>query len=290
MPPRARKSVETPIIIPGLENAGAISVVQTDEGETIGFQATHQELLDTPDKLNALLRDPHARFLPKTHREKNIAVSLLDYIDNPSHPDGVHAQLAEVYQKHINDALKAKRKRSEGALHGKLAVQSILYEYADYFLDAQARHEALGIFAQRVLECPNPNLSLKELIDEDYEGDGVGADAFVQYLDIAKVKNHESIEFDPLQSKEQRHPPVNGKNKVVHSLYDDLPTPELTEHINRVLSDITVGEARSKVAFALELEGNRMDFWLEVLDSRFYEYKHAARYALEFAGLREPEA
>jgi hypothetical protein len=236
------------------------------------------DVLDTTLKLRAISGDERAGFLPATHREKNQAVTLLDYIDNPAYPGGIHDHLVEIYKKHIAEASKQHHARASGQMRGGLAVRSVIYEFSDYATSAKNDGIYLSGFKSAIDDCVNPRLSLVELLADTKETQLQPA-PFLRFLDIRAVMNGVfPASHDPLHTHEFRQRFSNGKNKIVQ---DDYTGENKQQYISERLESVHVGEARPLVNLALEDQRHRFIFWSKVLRSRYYEYQKYANDALE---------
>lgn len=232
-------------------------------------QGSELDILSTPEKLQVLLDDQRANFVPSTHREKTQASYLLDYLDNPHFRGGVHDYLAEIYTH--NKKLKHSR------LAGSIAVRSVLYEFADYRTAARNDFQSLKQLETAITAAPNPHLSLSEAI-ADENLDTECCVPFIRYIDVRGVTtgNYRGA-HDPLITKEYRRAPGHGRQKIVHDTYDvqDRDLFIATYLVERA-ETITIGESRVLIEPAVSSQEHREAFWTRILGSRMYEYQHFA--------------
>ncbi len=233
-----------------------------------------EDTLTTPQKLLVLIEDGRAGFVPSTHREKNQAVCVLDYIDNPQYRGGVHDYLAEIY---------SHNKKIKGSpITGSFAVRSVLFEFADYTAAAISDISKLKKFESVLQDTPNPRLSLAEAAADHGQPTDIIV-PFIKYVDVRDVANDVFTgPHDPLTTKESRQPQGSGRNKTVHDTYDsDHQDLFISGYLALRAETLTVGESRDLVPIALLSQQKRQSFWGNVLSSRMYEYQRFADEVLE---------
>jgi hypothetical protein len=233
------------------------------------------DILDTVEKLRVMHDDPRAGFLPTTHREKNQAVAVLDYLDNPHYPGGVHDYLAEIYAH--NKRLK------HSSVAGTLAVQSVLYEFSDYGVAAHRDAQELLKLKVCIDDTTNPHVSLSEVAAEHTSAQ-LNPALLLRYQDIRRVAQDAfKGAHDPLLTQEYRRHLGRGKNKIVIDQYtSENPSEYMARYVADALELMTVGESRAAVTDAMQDQRRRFSFWSKVLSARLYEYD---RYAEDARGL-----
>lgn len=227
------------------------------------------EKLSSRERVEAILLDPRAGFLPKTNAEKTRTISWLDYLDDPENPLGIIHQLQEVYIRGENPTRKSDRKPSRhlGSEYGVRSIESLAWEVGDSLLEADRRRQALYDLQTAIKEGQRPTLSLFDALAKNSEEDTdkrlesiledhiFGLIAFVQYTDILEFVKHGREALggrDPLsgtayppQSERPKFDPTPGKRKTVYSQYTRPDRgSSMDEHIIMRLKKLTVKELR----------------------------------------------
>lgn len=241
------------------------------EGEPL--KGKRFEQLDRRLRLEAFLYDPRAEFVPKHTGQLNRMLSWLDYMDTS--PDGINAQLEEVYTRGCYPTRKSDEKGPYlGSDFGIRAVESVVWETGDYLLENEARLKAVSTMRDTVMEEGRPDMSLYELLHDEHPGlsdkeflkaelggNWFAAAAFVQYLDIMEyIQTGEVKGLSRHPLRETENPPDSvrakfdarpGKRKTVYNQYTGVgvadETGEYATHIIVKLKTLTVGEARQKL-------------------------------------------
>lgn len=130
------------------------------------------EDLNTDERVEAILNDPRAGFLPATNQEKNIVLSYLDYLDNPQYPLGVPNQLFE--------AMRHTQKITTSKEYPVRTLESIIYEIGDFYRDATQQRTVLEELQDRLAGL-RPNLTLSEI--DEVSDDSLGMATITRYLD-----------------------------------------------------------------------------------------------------------
>ncbi|OGL31053.1 hypothetical protein A3D14_02240 [Candidatus Saccharibacteria bacterium RIFCSPHIGHO2_02_FULL_47_12] len=236
---------------------------KTAVGERIvdtAVPATEQKTASEPPKLErvervtAILEDSRAGFLPATARETSLALTFLDYINNPSYTRGISDQLLEVF---------AHQQKGKGMSwrDGHRAIESIVYEMGDYLTNAINSHSALADLQQLVDDCPNPNVALAEEIGEVHPA----YPALARFMDIseyAKTGRVNGLNKEAMRTREDRKTREGpGKHKTVEDQYTAKePKPEFAERIANLPKNVTIGQARKIILEALSNEEKRSAF------------------------------
>lgn len=235
--------------------------------ETItGENADELPGLDTRERMTAILFDPRASFMPKTHREKNLVLSWLDYLDNPEYPLGVMHQLYEVLR-HSQRPDREKIIR-RGARFGLRANESICWEVGDYMLDAARQLKAI-----QALRYDIADFSPKVLLSEEFQSplDHHGLRAWVRHRDLKIFIERGEVPgldgSDPLATSEQRLKPKTfgdtdtGKHKNILNQYTraDIKEP-FQQHMEELLSTATIADARADLSEVAEDLGAEYGF------------------------------
>lgn len=209
--------------------------------------------LDTREKMAAILSDPRAEFMPKTHREKNLVMTWLDYLDNPQFPLGVVNQLREV-QIHSQrpDHEKALR---YGARFGLRATESICWEVGDYLQDAATHLSAVRALRSEVIDC-SPKVKVNEELGPGAESPSLSA--WVRHRDLKQFVEQGNVtglaDKDPLATSERRLKPKTfgdvapGKHKTILNQYTRPdPKESFAGHISATVDGATIGELRAEL-------------------------------------------
>lgn len=141
------------------------------------------EDLNTDERVEAILHDPRAGFLPATNQEKNMVLSYLDYLDNPEFPLGVPNQLFE--------AMRHTQKVTSSKAYPIRTLESIIYELGDFYADASKQRKSLADLQARLAGL-RPNLPLAD-IDEISE-DSLEMATITRYLDHIEALEHGEVE------------------------------------------------------------------------------------------------
>lgn len=245
------------------------------------------EVLTNFEKLEVLLTDPRAGFLPKTNREKTTALTWLSYIDSP---DGVVDQLIEVFH-------GSQKVRGVGARGGLRAIESITYESADYAVDALQSHVQLRELQTILVGVINPGLSLNLVSEAN------GLEGYWPLLIYSKQKEFYDqqpelvpyYEDDPLRTVEERWIKAGpGRHKKVHdritaSRMGILDDP-VDDELKKFLETSTVADARALIVEALSNEAGRTRFFTErlrdvhKLSNVNKIFRHVVNTAIELSG------
>ena len=209
-----------------------------DKATEIGQDA---EQLDTRERLEAILGDPRAGFIPTTNSEKNQIISWLDYLDDPQKELGIVHQLREVF---VNAQRPARR--SLGVAFGIRALESIAWEVGDYLHEAQHRLQAAERLCSSANQDQRPDISLFEEFSQ-VEGEYTGKTleeifgeywfalaAYVQYKDTVEyIHGEDSDTSNPLTESElppsSQRPKFDaspGKRKAIHNQYTRVDIKE----------------------------------------------------------------
>jgi hypothetical protein len=247
--------------------AGNVAILQTndtDQSVSVVVEETTQphqnipeqdEKLDNHQKLEVLLTDPRAKFLPATNREKTTALTLLSYLDSDK---ATAEQLLEVF-------VSAQKVKGAGVSKGLRALESLVYEMGDYYQNATTSLEHLENLENLTEEIFNPNLSLELAID-DLECPGYPP--LLRYVTLkkmyeAKEKKVRYYQSDPMVTVEDRVTKVGpGKHKTIHDRYTTPhPIPEIKEQIKLFVSSTSIGEIRKILGEARLNEQYRAQFF-----------------------------
>lgn len=186
-------------------------------------------VLNNYEKLQAIINDERAGFLPATNREKTQILTLLDYLDKKG---GVANQLIEVFKKSQGFILSDGVVRTAGVREGKRAIESIVYELGDYAGNAVKSHSQLTDLQNKLAEIDNPKLTLGVVLGVDH----VGFAPLFRYSVIRELYDKQLPDLlprseDPMRTVENRWTKEGkGKHKEVTDRYTRENTePEITE-------------------------------------------------------------
>lgn len=240
----------------------------TPETETTSQEIDQQDIdqqskLSNFEKLEVLRTDPRAGFLPTTNREKTTALTWLSYIDSP---DGVAQQLLEVFN-------GSQKYDGIGRLEALRAVESIVYETADYAADAINSHQQLRELQAALQGILNPHLKL-DVVDE--VADLVGNRALLRYIQIDQFyqQRPEQVPYylnDPLRTFQDRTTRTGpGKHKTIHDRLSyaglsDAGTALIQAEVVGMQQQVAVAQARMLIAAALTNEDARARFFISRL-------------------------
>ncbi len=239
--------------------------------------------LSSRQRLEAILQDPRAGFLPATNREKTTVISFLDYLDNPQFPMGANNQLFEVHRRRSKEGM--------GEIHGVEAMRSIAYELTDYLHNSAEQLQALRDLRALVADCPNPAVTLAEEIGQKHAGYA----PLARFLDLTELATKGQVTglglMDPLLTVEDRRPHDEPhKNKTVEDSYTaKAPEPQYKERVEAVAVEVTIGSARGLLQAAITDQQKRFEFMRARLEEteltgkkrQFTEVRRVARQALK---------
>lgn len=231
---------------------------KTSEGSPSAHEIKELAFLDTKQRLEAIAEDPRASFLPATHREKNLVMTFLDYLDNPEYPLGINNQFFEV----VAHAQKVKR---AGVKAGVRAVESIVWEVGDYLANASESVQVLLELRAALRGC-SPRVTLTETVGDEH----AGLAPLIRYMNIReylKTGTVAGLKRDSLRTAEERRTAEGpGQHKRVHDQYS---RPDRTQAFDKYLrkrpSSLTVGEAWPWLDEAISNETMRANFMAQRL-------------------------
>jgi hypothetical protein len=242
-----------------------------ERGSTQEMLISEADKLDTRSRMQAILGDDRAGFLPRSNGEKNIVLSYLDYLNNDDYPEGVPHQWFEVMthvQKYRPPTADRPKPKRYAASDGIRAVESIVWQLADYYADAQAAVREL-----RVLQTETDNIlpSLKVLEADEANRTLPGLERLIRGHDIeAYVKKGQVIApvADPLAGTVSRFVDSTergpGRHKVVYDQYTQpdraKKKPQLEAYLQARCADLTVKEVQQLLPGILEGEQKRAAF------------------------------
>lgn len=234
--------------------------------------------LNTRDRMLAISEDVRAGFLPRSNAEKNKVLTFLDYLDNPDYPMGINNQLFEVMihrQKYrVTETGKPSNKKgsSKDAIR---AIESIVWELGDYFLDANFASGSLMSLKDAMYNA-SPSVMLHEL--DDVGADHPGIVRLIRDIEIRKFVETGQSEIpggDPLAGTNVRTvistDNTPGRHKTVFDQYTrpdmgtSAKTSELDQYLKARISNLTVGEARRTIDIAIVNENVRSYFMRQLL-------------------------
>jgi hypothetical protein len=218
-----------------------------------------QPKLSTQERLEAVFDDPRAGFLPTSHREKNLVLTFLDYLDNPAYPLGINNQLYEVFRRRGNE--------THLQVEGIRAMRSIAYELVDYASQAQEQLLDLRRLQVAIKDCDNPFVTMLEDIGADHPGYA----PLVRFIDLQqKLKTGQDTVLgrDVMRSREDRvdHDPRNKRKTVGDEYTSRLVETEFADRITAQVAALKIGEVRSLINQAIADQEKRRAFWVERLD------------------------
>jgi hypothetical protein len=234
--------------------------------------------LNSKARLEALQQDERAGFLPATNKEKNQALELLDYIDNPAHPGGIYQRLNEIAVHNEKQAREAGKSYREIKQAGTDAVRSIVAEYGDYMENANASIAKLEQFKQVFDQAPNPALTLKQFIAD--EGlSATSANELIRYMDGQALLTGKELTKDPLRTRENRQQSSSIKNKTMEDRYTGtMQDDKFAEYIDDRLAHTRLVTVRVQKLLpeAIEDQQRRAAFWHGILADVRYTYRRYA--------------
>lgn len=220
------------------------------------------EKLTTIDKLEAVIGDPRAQFVPKTNHAKNIVASWLDYLDNPKYPAGINNQLFEVY---ISNQKWLQMTPTEAAR----SIESIAWEVSDHASDALQSLENIKDLQTKVAECMAPHVTLAEEFPDGHPGLFVWArhralKELMRTGDVADLDKPMTVlrtTTDPPPSQ-RPHGTEPGKHKT---LQNQFTRPDMLlkfkTYVDELLSRTRIGEVRHEFDEIVEDLTNEFEFF-----------------------------
>jgi hypothetical protein len=275
------------------------TIVESDPDAPI---SVYLPTLTTTEKLDAVMGDERASFMPVMSQEKNDAQELLDYLDPQQYRGGVHERLIQIYDRQLKNgrALKVRDPVIEGEkppqprrlsmaetiAQAKDAVRSKLYTYGDYLMNAQAEFNNLSVLYAAIIDEPNPAISLSEVLTEP-EYEGIDPRSFVRYMDLKYYHDltpEQQGRRRTMVTLEDRSNPTEEKHKTVEDRYTAADMPLVVQiYVESRLKELTVGDVRKNIVEATEDQYNREAFWRMVLGDVRYTYRPLAQRVLSQA-------
>ncbi len=239
----------TPIDIP-------MNEAEATAEEPPGTSRVSRERRAAREDIMRIRSDDRAGFLPATHKEKNLVLPWLDYLDNPDRPRGVWHQLEEVFAH--------QQKHHHGISGGVEALRSIVYEVTDYANNAGASVHALEDLQARIDDLVHYRYSLAEEFGDSHDAYAVLA----RHIDITGLlRQNPRSTADMMTTKEVRwEHEGSGKHKRIEDQYTtETPTEAYQKRIETVAATPIV-EVRSVIAAALLSERRRAGFYTARLE------------------------
>ena len=188
--------------------------------------------IDDPFERLAIFQE-NQHFLPLSRDELSEAFALQDYLERPG---GSAKHLIEIYH-HQQDAQTDDPAK---------AVRAVTLEYVSYLTSARVSMTHLDLLRKDVDDTDKPSLSLYEAA-----GSNVGFGELVRFIDLRQLARDQVVsqeEIDPLRAD-----------------YLANLTPQMIAHINEVIRNIHVKEARALVPLAIADQRARGLFWKDRL-------------------------
>lgn len=211
--------------------------------------------LTTQQRLQAIVNDARAGFMPTTNDEKNMVLGFLDYLDNPKYPMGINSQLYEIYYNRAN--------ATHLQVEGERAMRSIAYEITDFYKNARQQIQALAQLRLLINDCPNPFVSLAEEVGEEHPGYA----PLIRFLDLDELVKTGSVEGvggwrEVLKTHNNRQGhSQQRKRKTVEDPYTRAQLePLFAERLATKPYDLTVGPMRKAIALAISDQEKRFQF------------------------------
>lgn len=211
--------------------------------------------LTAQERLQAIVNDARAGFMPTTNDEKNMVLSFLDYLDNPKYPMGINNQLYEVYYNRAN--------ATHLQVEGERAMRSIAYEITDFYKNAHQQIQALAQLRLLINDCPNPFVTLAEEVGDEHPGYA----PLVRFLDLEELTKTGSVEgVGGWRQVLKTHSNRDGhsqqrKRKTVEDPYTRSELePLFAERIASKPYELTVGLMRKAIALAISDQEKRFQF------------------------------
>jgi len=257
--------------------------------------------LTTREKVRVLAHeDERAGFLPTTHREKNAAVELLDYmsveIRNPltgrvlTTPDSIDERLTQIYLRQIGVVRKRYEKEQVAAKEAEEdwdgpedqaitaearevasdTVRSVINEWDDYRSNALYSLHALVHLDELASKYGQPSTKLAELLSQS-EANGLDVQPLLRYIDLRFFcDTGELPAFDPLRTREIRPAPpeFTTKNKIVVDPYLHVPDrQEQAEEFQAMIEAIDMRTVRELIKDAIKDSQRRHAFFNHALQN-----------------------
>lgn len=218
-----------------------------------------KETLTDQEKLQAILEDDRAGFMPTTDIEKNLVLTYLHYLDNPNEfPLGPMNQLLEVVRFHIKHA-----PGKAGVELGTSAARRITHIFGDFLDQSMSQIEQLKMTATLLHETPNPSLSIGTALNSEM----LGAIPLLRYVDLTDfMTGKKEFSFKPLLS---RHHARKVDGKEVDQIEDPYTGPRskvLNTYLKKRMVQVRVGEARVIIDDAITDQDRRAAFHRRVLE------------------------
>jgi hypothetical protein len=168
--------------------------------------------LNSRQRMQAILFDPRAAFLPATNREKTMVMTFLDYLDNPEHPLGINDQLWEC----LLHQQKGRTDREALSVY-----ESKTWEMGDYLADAARGYELVSELLE-ILDHVSPRHKVADVEELEAFSEAVAYliryDAIEHYVATDDTGGLGDVLFTKEVGRTVRGSDP-GKHKTVHSRF-----------------------------------------------------------------------
>lgn len=220
------------------------------------------QTLTTIDKLDAVVGDPRAQFIPKTNHAKSVVASWLDYLDNPAYPAGINSQLFEVY---ISNQKRLNMKPQEAAR----ALETKTFEVIDHATDALLSIGKITDLKTQVAECMAPHVTLAEEFPDGHPGLFVWARyralkelmATGDVIGLDKPMTVLRTTTDPPPS-ERPHGTALGRHKTLLNQFTRTDIqPKFKKYVTGLVARTRIGDVRLEFDEIIEDLTNEFNFF-----------------------------
>jgi hypothetical protein len=190
-------------------------------------------------------------FMPTSLGEGNEAFALLSYIDTSA---GSAGHVNEILQHQIKHKEKQEREGREVKIEDPTAaVRSVTNEYAGYALRARTDVTALSALQTELadIQHANPFLSLRELNLQN------GIRQLVRFVDLSNLAAGRPVDIRPFIIR------ADKRRSALDPYIIPEPSREMLAHMDSVLGNTRLWQARRLVQPAINDQSNRRDFWTE---------------------------
>lgn len=246
------------------------------------------ENLDTITRIASVIEAESAGFIPTTQLEKNSALTLIDYLENPQKfPGGVHDHLMEIYTHQVGVFQEQGKGYGQAQILAKVSVASVLHTYGDHLANARMSFRQLSLVGKLIAETPNPRLSLQTAFDDRHVPRSNIA-PLVRYVDQSSFAQNRQWPylFDPFLTVENRLNPLAGANKRIEDVYTGENERVEKQRVAEFLDVTTLKDVREITQPALQDQVKRGTFWVTCLLGAKGVYKEVAHTILTSADIK----
>ena len=218
---------------------------------------TPNESLTTAEKLQVILDDERAGFIPTTNLEKSLVLTYLSYLDNPDEfPLGPMNQLLEVVRFHIKHA-----HGRAGIERGAAAARRVTHIFGDFLDQASAQLVQLQRVNVLLADTANPNISIAVALNSEM----VDAVPLVRFMDLTAMMHGNRTDFSTMLTRHNVKIIDGRELEIIEDPYTGERSKKVVNYLKRRMMKLNVGDTRGIVEEAILDQTKRIAFHNRVL-------------------------